>query len=168
MNHASRPNFATDSDVAGRIGFAWRELRRGTAITTVREQLFGIGGDALDPGQMDTLDLLVERDQWRMCDLADAMHVEPSTATRAIQRLVASGLAERAQSSRDGRVVLVTATGAGRARHSAVMQARLNFLRDLIEQWSPEEADQIAQALETLIAGIDVAVVKLQEKSNNG
>ena len=154
--------------VVERIGLAWRQLRRGTAINVLRDQLFGTGVDALDPGQMDTLDLLVKRDQWRMSDLAEALHVEPSTATRAIRRLVQSGLAERTASEQDRRVVLVCATDAGRARYDAVMKVRLKFFGDLIAQWTPAEADAIAVALEKLVAGIDIAVTNLQDEPTNG
>lgn len=154
--------------VVERIGLAWRQLRRGTSINVLRDQLFGTGADALDPGQMDTLDLLVKRDQWRMSDLAEALHVEPSTATRAIRRLVQSGLAERTASEQDRRVVLVCATAAGRARYDAVMKVRLKFFGDLIDQWTPAEADAIAVALEKLVAGIDVAVTNLQDEPTNG
>lgn len=154
--------------VVERIGLAWRQLRRGTSLNVLRDQLFGTGADALDPGQMDTLDLLVKRDQWRMSDLAEALHVEPSTATRAIRRLVQTGLAERTASEQDRRVVLVCATAAGRARYDAVMKVRLKFFGDLINQWTPAEADAIAAALEKLVAGIDIAVTNLQDESSNG
>jgi len=154
--------------VVERIGLAWRQLRRGTSINVLRDQLFGTGTDALDPGQMDTLDLLVKRDQWRMSDLAEALHVEPSTATRAIRRLVQSGLAERTASEQDRRVVLVCATDAGRTRYDAVMNVRLKFFGDLIAQWTPDEADAIARALEKLVASIDIAVTNLQDELADG
>ena len=44
---------------------------------------------------MDTLDLLVQQPAWRMSELAEALRVDPSTATRAVQRLVRAGLADR-------------------------------------------------------------------------
>ena len=77
------------------IGTAWKELRRGAAMSILRDHMFGAGKDALEPGQVDTLDLLVQQPAWRMSDLADALRVDPSTATRAVQRLERSGLAER-------------------------------------------------------------------------
>ena len=69
-------------------------------MVALRDHLFGAGEDALEPGQVDTLDLLVQQPAWRMTDLADALRVDPSTATRAVQRLVRAGLAERGQSAR--------------------------------------------------------------------
>ena len=158
----------TDSVLTERIGLAWRELRRGAAMNVLRDQLYGTGADALDPGQMDTLDLLVKQEHWRMCDLAEALRVEPSTATRAVQRLVAFGLAERRPSKEDGRVVLVSATQQGHTRHEAVLQVRLTFFSKLLDQLSPAEAARIASALESLVAGIDIAVANLQEEHGGG
>jgi hypothetical protein len=47
-----------DIDVLASIGFSWRELRRGAVADRLRDKLFGEGDSALDPGQVDTLDLL--------------------------------------------------------------------------------------------------------------
>ena len=137
-------------------------------MNVLRDQLNGTGTVGLDPGQMDTLSLLVQKADWRMSDLADALRVEPSTATRAVERLVAFGLAKRHRSKEDGRVVLVSATPDGHKRHEAVMGARIKFFNKLLEQLSTTEATRIADALETLVAGIDRTVVDLQEEQANG
>ena len=85
---------AADLDVAVRIGAAWRDLRRGGANTVVRDYFFGNEPGAIDSGQMDTLDVMVRQPSWRMSDLAEALRVDPSTATRAVQRLLKENLAE--------------------------------------------------------------------------
>ncbi|MBJ7490809.1 MAG: hypothetical protein JHC59_05690, partial [Ilumatobacteraceae bacterium] len=48
-----------DLEIAGRIGRAWREIRRGATASSVRDAIFGVGGSAIEPGQMDALELLV-------------------------------------------------------------------------------------------------------------
>src|SRR4051794_19719370 len=93
-----------DVDVAIRIGGAWRNLRRGASNAGLRDYFFGGEPEPLDSGQIDTLDTLVQRPSWRMSDLAEALHVDPSTATRAVQRLLKPALAERTGGSDDGRV----------------------------------------------------------------
>ncbi|MGI9052209.1 MAG: hypothetical protein ACR2HQ_06105 [Ilumatobacteraceae bacterium] len=55
---AARQSIAP-GDVVARVSRAWRELRRGVAVTYVRDQLFGVGPDALEPTHLDVLDLLV-------------------------------------------------------------------------------------------------------------
>ena len=82
-------------------------------MAALRDSLFGTGADALEQGQMDTLDLLATQASWRMSDLAEALRVDPSTATRAMQRLVNVGLACRKPSDDDGRVVMAAITAAG-------------------------------------------------------
>ena len=96
------------------IGRAWRELRRAGGREPLRSYFYGRGDDALEVGQADTLDLLAERGECRMADLADAMRVDASTATRAIDRLEAQALVERRRLETDGRVVVARLTDAGR------------------------------------------------------
>ncbi|MEI8239583.1 MAG: MarR family transcriptional regulator, partial [Actinomycetota bacterium] len=90
-----------------RIAFAWRTIRRGASWSALREYLYGTGNEAIEQGMMDTLDMLALQPSWRMSELADALRVDPSTATRAVQRLEKAGLAERRPSTADGRVVEV-------------------------------------------------------------
>ncbi|HEY0520386.1 MAG TPA: MarR family transcriptional regulator, partial [Ilumatobacteraceae bacterium] len=107
-------------ELAVRIGASWVHIRRGAAMGALRDYLLGTGDEALEQGQMDSLDLLARQPLWRMSDLAEALRVDPSTATRAVQRLVGSGLATRSSNGDDGRVVMVEITDAGRSRHADV------------------------------------------------
>src|SRR5687768_17535325 len=97
-------------DDARRIGVAWRELRRGAAMNTLRPMMLGPYASVLDWGGLDTLDLLCQAEAHRMSELADVLRVDASTATRAIQRLVDMGFAERATDTSDRRSVVVRAT----------------------------------------------------------
>jgi DNA-binding MarR family transcriptional regulator len=145
-------------DLAVRVGLAWIELRRGAAMSALRDHLFGSGDDALEQGQMDTLDLLAQQPSWRMSDLADALRVDPSTATRAVQRLVRSGLAARSTSVDDGRVVMVAITSAGASRHAEVAERRGRLMAHLMGAYAPAERVQLADMLERFIAAIDTFV----------
>ncbi len=140
------------------IGRSWKELRRGAAMSALRDHLFGAGEAALEPGQWDTLDLLVQHPAWRMSDLADALRVDPSTATRAVQRLVAVGLAERGASSDDGRVVMVSATADGRRRQAAIAEVRLQMMSRLLGAFDDEERVQLAGLLDRFVAALDAFV----------
>jgi DNA-binding MarR family transcriptional regulator len=142
-------------DLALRIGLAWIELRRGAAMSDLRDHLFGTGDDALDQGQMDTLDALAQRNTWRMSELADALRVDPSTATRAVQRLVNAGLATRNPCDDDGRVVRVTVTAAGTARHAEVAERRAQLMAHVLGAFSPAERVELAALLERLIGAVD-------------
>lgn len=124
-------------------------------MAVFRDHLFGAGDDALEPGQVDTLDLLVQQDAWRMSDLADALRVDPSTATRAVQRLLKAGLAEREQSSEDGRVVMVTATPQGHLRHAAIAARRRDSMSVMLAAFDGEERRQLADLMDRLVAALD-------------
>jgi DNA-binding MarR family transcriptional regulator len=152
-------------DQAFRIALAWRELRRGASAAALRDHFFGTGADALDPGQMDTLDLLLSRrpdgEGWRMSELAEALHVDPSTATRAVQRLVNDGLADRRPSSEDGRVVTVVVSAEGRRRHAAVAKRRVAAMRRLLGEFDAEERKQLAGLMDRFVRALDELVADL-------
>ena len=62
-------------ELAGRLGRSWRDMRRGAAMALLRDRLFGTDLGALEPGQVDTLELIVQQPEWRMSELADALRV---------------------------------------------------------------------------------------------
>ena len=141
-------NNPVDLDHAVRIGTAWIELRRGAGLARLRDYLFG-HEEPLEQGQMDALDLLIRRDR-TMKGLADRLRIEPSTATRAVQRAVKAGLAERYPSADDGRVVMVRVTPEGRRRHGVVAERRAIAMERIIGSFAPGERAQLADLLERL------------------
>lgn len=138
-----------------RIGVAWRELRRGASMQSIRAILHGTGADALDLGQVDALDLLVQRDAWRMTDLADALRIDRSTGTRAVARLVEAGLAARAVAPGDARGVLVRTTARGRRVQERLAERRRQFVRDVLSGFDADERATLADLLERLVQGVD-------------
>jgi DNA-binding MarR family transcriptional regulator len=142
-------------EVALRIGRSWRDLRRGASMSALVEYFFGAGDDALESGQMDTLDVLVQQPAWRMGDLADALRVDPSTATRAVQRLERVGLATRCVNPSDRRVVMVSATDHGRDRHSEAIVRRQSVMRSIMGAYNAQEREQLAVYLERFVEALD-------------
>ena len=90
-----------------------------------------------------------------MSELAEALRVDPSTATRAVQRLVRSGLATRGASDDDGRVVIVSITDAGVVRHADVAERRGRLMAHLMGMYAPDERAQLADLLERFVGAID-------------
>jgi DNA-binding MarR family transcriptional regulator len=148
---------------AQRIGRAWREIRRGSAAMAVREYMYGAERGALELGDVDTLDLLVQRDEWRMSDLATALRVDPSTATRAVQRLVTRDMASRRTYPDDGRVVLVQATKTGHNRHRAIAKRRSVAFSHILADFEPDERDLLAAMMERFVAALDHLVADLDD-----
>lgn len=152
---ASADEIGLPVDDAVRIGSAWREMRRGASMTTLRERL---QADVLDLGQLDALDLLTERDGVRMGDLASLLRVDASTATRTVDRLVEDGLAERCDDAVDGRRVVVRPSERGRQLHADLAERRRAFLTRVLDAFTPSERTQLADLMERLIAAFDEAV----------
>ena len=151
----------TDREHARRIGNAWVELRRGASASALRGYLFG-ADKQLEQGQMDALDLLSRRDGRPMKELALRLRVDPSTATRAMQRLEADGLVERFASPEDGRVVVVRITDEGRARHAEVARRRSTAMMHILSEFEPDERAQLADLLDKFIKSLDEVVPNLE------
>jgi DNA-binding MarR family transcriptional regulator len=152
---------SSGDDVVARMGRAWRELRRGASTGVVRDQLFGVGADAVEPGHMDVLDLLVQRPEWRMSELAAALRVDPSTVTRTLQRMEAAGLAERhAPVSGDRRAVMVKPTANGRERQATIAAKRVTIITEIMAPLSEKERKQLVELLERFIESADKFVAE--------
>jgi DNA-binding MarR family transcriptional regulator len=143
------------SDVFTRMAMLWRELRRGASTTVVRDRMFGTGDAAVEPGHMDVLDLLHEHEPRRMNDLAAALRVDPSTVTRAIQRMEADGLVQREPASEDGRGIAVRATEEGRQRRADVAQRRHDIVGHVMEPLSEEDRQHLVELLHRFVLSLD-------------
>ena len=159
-NTKTQADLANDVDleVAGRIGRSWREIRRGATASNARDAIYGIGGSAIEPGQMDALDLLVTVESCRMSEIAEHLRIDRSTATRAVQRLVKDNLAEHVDHAGDGRVVAIAATDRGRRIHGEVSERRRNIMFAVMNQFEAQERVALAELLERFTAAIDEAV----------
>jgi DNA-binding MarR family transcriptional regulator len=155
-------DFTSDADleVAMRVGIAWRELRRGSVASNARDAIYGVGGSAIEPGQMDALDLLVTVPSCRMSEIAEYLHIDPSSATRAVQRLVKDNLVEYVAHEGDGRVVYIAASERGRRIHGEVAERRRSILLRVLSDFSEEERQQFAELFERFTASIDTAVTE--------
>ena len=149
---------ADDSDrieLGQRIFDAWRELRRGAGVSSLRQHLYGSGDDALDPGQLDALELVLQRGAWRMSELANALYVDASTATRTIDRLVDSGLVVRRPATEDGRGIVVSATAKGRKQCARIQRGRSELMLTFLEDFDVGEAHALAALMERLVASVN-------------
>jgi DNA-binding MarR family transcriptional regulator len=151
-----------EPSTSDRIALAWRELRRGAAGATLRSRLLGPDGPQLEQAQMDALEIVAaEPHGIRMSDFADAMHVDPSTATRAIDRLQRLGLAERRQVDDDRRFVQARITTDGLAMVRRIRRLRTLGMERLLEPFDDREREEFARYLERFVASIDEYVDEL-------
>ena len=146
-----------------RIVFAWREMRRGVAMGAYRDLLF----EGLELSALDALDLLVARDGLRMTDFANALRIEKSSATRALDRLETAGLAERTtvDAAHTRRSVIVRITKKGRLLQAKLVRRRVQLLRAMTRKFTAQEVIVLGDLLERLVSGIDEVVARVQEPS---
>lgn len=154
-------NVDANRQIAGRLGWAWKEIRRGYANNAMRELIFEGDEFSIEPGQLDTLEQLVLHESIRMGDLADALRIDPSTATRAVQRLIKDGLAQKMTHAGDGRVVFVGPTARGQELYRWVMERRRNVILAVMEEIPEDRRVGIVNALEEFNSALDKAVARL-------
>jgi DNA-binding MarR family transcriptional regulator len=128
-----------------RSAIALRDLRR------IRSPFY----TEIPQGQVDTLDVIAQLGPCTMVELSAGMRVDASTATRAVDRLVDSGLAARRKSENDGRVVVVELTDEGRSLDRDLSRQRLEQFDEMLDLLEPQEREQLADSLELLVGAYD-------------
>jgi DNA-binding MarR family transcriptional regulator len=127
-----------------RIAAAWRDLRR------IKQRDLSI---PLPIGQIDTLDVIARIGPCSMLALSEALRIDASTATRAVEPLVNSELVQRRRSDRDARTVLVELTRAGRRVERQLTIERLANVENALVGFTDDERVLLADLLERLVAG---------------
>lgn len=159
-----------DEATVRRIVLAWRELRRGASGAILRAYLLGPDGPPLEQAQLDALEILVATppgaEGWRMSDFADALRVDPSTATRAIVRLEHHGLADRTRADDDRRIVIARATTRGRRMVERVVANRAIGMQRLLEPFDDTERIQFADHLDRFVSSIDDLVADIAREAD--
>jgi DNA-binding MarR family transcriptional regulator len=92
------------------------------------------------------------------------MRVDPSSATRAVQRLIKDGLVERIAHDGDARVVVVGPTDLGREVFLHVTERRRKLVLAVVEQFPEAERGTVADILERFSAAVDRAVSDLSSQ----
>ncbi len=135
------------SDSALVVGAAWRDIRRLRGPRTIGRDLLDDGGPPLETGELDTLGVVGGLGPCRMSELADALRVEPSTATRAVDRLQRRGLVTRGKAAADGRCVEVALTPTGRRAFDELTRRRRELLIGVLDHFDAAEQQQLADLL---------------------
>jgi len=105
--------------------------------------------------QYRTLVILVSEGPQRIADVAALLDVEPSTATRMSERLVRKGLANRTGGEDDRRVVLLSATRAGRDLVASVTRRRRAEVRAIVRRMPPHSVEPLVKALRDFTTASD-------------
>ncbi len=101
--------------------------------------------------QLWAVRVLSEYGPVRVSELARRMYLHPSTVVGILDRLETRELAERRRSREDRRVVTVELTRKGRQLVSRVPEVAQGVLLTGLEQLSPRDLEDLANALEVLV-----------------
>lgn len=142
-------------DRIARVGLAWRELRRGASMQALRERIYQGDTGLIDMGLADALEVVTLMGPSRMRDLAEALRVDPSTATRTVDRLEDRGLVERVPDADDARVVVVAATPDGERLRAQVRDQARVALGSILSEFTADEAETLAALMTRLVAAVD-------------
>jgi len=101
-------------------------------------------------GQLHCLHRVTDLGQPTMGDLAEDLHLSPSTVTGLVDGLVARGLVERLEDAEDRRIVRVTLAAGGRRHRDQHRRAHQQRLAAVFAALSDEDLQRIESALERL------------------
>ncbi|MGR7002159.1 MarR family winged helix-turn-helix transcriptional regulator [Yinghuangia aomiensis] len=133
--------------IGTRLVDAVLQLRRSRPSKLLQRDLYLVDGTELTPVQVDALECLATRGDWRMHELAARLGVDPSTATRTADPLVRLRLAERAPDPANRRYVVVRLTAAGRGVTARITGARLALMREVLAPMAPDDRLRLTELL---------------------
>jgi DNA-binding MarR family transcriptional regulator len=110
--------------------------------------------DDLSPVQLRALTVLRENSGGNLAQLAEAMGVTVSTASRLVDRLITARLASRKPSDRTRREVTLRLTRSGRTTLQRYDRLRLESVRACLEQVRPETRDALLGALREVVEAV--------------
>lgn len=137
----------------------------GTLLTASRA-LVGVSARSLAEveeqvtlSQFRTLVVLVTHGPSRLNQLAERLGVGPSTALRAVDRLIAQDYAERRENETDRREVVIEASRAGRGLVAEVTRHRRTAIEQIVAKMPTEGRGELVAALVAFAEAADEPAV---------
>jgi DNA-binding MarR family transcriptional regulator len=103
--------------------------------------------DSISLAQFRLLVVLSSRGQRKVTELADALGVNPSTATRAVDRLIEAGLVDRQPNPRSRREMQISLTRAGQRVVREVTRRRREEIARIVERMPQTHQRGLVRAL---------------------
>ena len=104
----------------------------------------------LSAGQLRTLTHLHFQGVHQVSDIGDDLGVTTAAASQLVDRLVNMDLLERTEDPEDRRVKQITITDSGRALVRQAIEDRFRWMKDLANNLTPTQQEQIISSLKTL------------------
>jgi len=127
------------------------DLRVATMLLGRRLRAESRSAAGLSEPQFCVMAALVQHGPLSPSRLAELENVQPPSMTRTVASLEALGLVERATHPTDGRQVVVTLTAEAEDQLTAWRQRRDEWLRQRLEELSPEDRAVLAEAASVIM-----------------
>lgn len=125
-----------------------------TLVRLGRRMRQRLPGEELDFGSILLMKALL-RGPLRLSVLAAAVELDASTVSRHVRHLEDRGLLERTSDPDDGRASRIALTEEGHARLASGARRRRALVGRLLEDWPPEEREQLRLLLTRLLDNLD-------------
>ena len=160
MSTARKPTRDSAADqsfdqIGDRFILTNRALRQSNRRQRMQRDLYWVGDRELTPVQVDTLEMLATRDEWRVREIAEGLGVDRSTASRTVNPLVDLALATRHTDPDDRRNVVVAVTAAGRRTATTIRRRRHELMRAVLSKMTPERRLLLTELLEEYVEALD-------------
>lgn len=141
------------SDELVRLDVALLDLRRFAQAPAVADQgtTLGYGRDRVEISTVLVVDVVARFDPVEACsigDVARALQVAHSTASRFVERAVRTGMVVRGRSSSDPRRTVLSLTPAGRRLQRDAVDFRTARLDALLSDWPATDVTTFTNLLE--------------------
>jgi DNA-binding MarR family transcriptional regulator len=130
--------------LARELSRSWHELGGVLSSRRLLASLHTGAASGLTPTKLRALDVLA-KEGVRVGELADRVGVDDTTATRLVDRLVASGLVERRGLPGDRRVTVVGLTAGGVELVGQVAARRQRFFQEVLVALEPDEQVELVR-----------------------
>lgn len=153
------PSAQTASTSPGAVGAAGDVDRVTEAVLTASRLLVAVSARSLNEveesltlPQFRALVVLASRGPLRLTHLSEHLAVNPSTAMRMAERLVAAGMIDRAPNPENRRESILTLTDTGRRVVEQVTGRRRVEIAAIVERMPTDHRDRLVEALEAFSA----------------
>ncbi len=147
-----------DQDLDERVATLWRAARLGPTVERLRRYVLQAGSSSIEPGQFRALDTIAAHGPCPIREVALIMDIEPSSATRAVNRLEAAGHVVKERAGHDHREVHVQLTESGAAFHQSFVDRAFDVYETIFEGFTSSEKMALADFLERMLKATDTAL----------
>lgn len=148
------PTVARDADPVALIEESVVAIVREASLSSLQERLKGAAGVSVDRAGFQVLRFLDTTGSARLSEIAAAMGLDPSTASRHVRWLEREKLIVRRGDPDDRRVAVLSLSDRGTEALGKLVEARNEFFAALLSDWSSDDLALLAPLLGRLASDL--------------